>query len=209
MKHIAILIAAALISLACKAQTVTDRYELTPDYMQEVFSDIIGSECNIICLGDATGQYIGYSRNNSFFGWGNYIAGNGNQWIGQWNNGKCIFGILIKDKEGRIGSDTHYVTYDLTKGTIINIVKDNETFSYTAEQASASPYRFVRLNYGNGDNYIGETRNGLRHGQGIYYWANGSYWYGTFKDGYRQGYGALFTPDGTISYGLWLGDDKQ
>ena len=57
MKHIAILIAAALISLACKAQTVTDRYELTPDYMQEVFSDIIGSECNIICLGDATGQY--------------------------------------------------------------------------------------------------------------------------------------------------------
>ena len=117
--------------------------------------------------------------------------------------------ILIKDKEGRIGSDTHYVTYDLTKGTIINIVKDNETFSYTAEQASASPYRFVRLNYGNGDNYIGETRNGLRHGQGIYYWANGNYWYGTFKDGYRQGYGALFTPDGTISYGLWLGDDKQ
>jgi hypothetical protein len=209
MRNLVLIVIITFISLTSKAQIFTERYELTPDYMQEVFCNIISSECNIIRLGDASGQYIGYSHNNSFFGWGNYTAGNGNQWIGQWNKGRCIFGILIKENEGRIGSDSHYVKYDLTKGTIMHIVKDNETFNYTAEQAIASPYRFVKLRYENGDNYIGETRNGLRHGQGIYYWANGSYWYGTFKNGYRQGYGALFNPDGTINYGLWLGDDKQ
>ena len=100
----------------------------------------------------------------------------------------------------------HHIVYNLTDGTPVRIVKDNETHALTSE---ASFRRFVRLDYANGDYYIGETMNNRCHGQGIYHWANGNYWYGTFSEGYRQGYGALFRTDGTIDYGLWLGDDKQ
>ena len=123
--------------------------------------------------------------------------------------GRDIFGILIKGTIGRVGSDTHYVEYDLTSGAISHIVKDGERINYSTSQAEASPYRFVRINYEGGDYYIGETYNGRRHGLGIYHWSNGNHWYGTFNNDYRQGYGALFCTDGTIDHGLWLGNDKQ
>ena len=191
------------------AQTDIERYELTPDYMQQVFSDIISSECQVVHYSDGGGSYDGHSRNNKFFGWGSYHTLNGNRWIGQWSNGKCIFGILIKGDVCRVGSDTQHVNYSLKEGVITSYVKNNEKFPVSREEAERLPYRFVCFNYPGGDFYLGETKNGLRHGQGIYHWSNGNYWYGTFSENYRQGYGALFCEDGHIDYGLWLGDDKQ
>lgn len=196
-------------ALLAQAQSDTDRYELAPDYIQQVFSEIISSECHTVHYSDGGGSYDGHSRNNRFFGWGSYLAKNGNRWIGQWSNGKCIFGILIKGNVCRVGSESHHVNYDLKTGLITSFVKNNETFPVNLEKAKESPYRFRSLNYKGGDFYIGETKNGRRHGQGIYHWSNGSYWYGTFSENYRQGYGALFREDGKIDYGLWLGDDKQ
>ena len=70
-------------------------------------------------------------------------------------------------------------------------------------------YRFVALNYANGDRYVGETFQGQKHGYGIYYWANGNYWYGQYRNNIRYGYGALFTPKGTIFYGKWIGDERK
>ena len=109
----------------------------------------------------------------------------------------------------RVGSDTQHVNYSFSEGIITSYAKNNETFLVSREEAEASPYRFVCLTYPGGDFYLGETKNGMRHGQGIYHWANGNYWYGTFAENYRQGYGALFREDGHINYGLWYGDDKQ
>lgn len=216
MKHKSLLhkmLLAALLGfstmLTAHAQSDTDRYMLTPEYMQQVFSDIISTECTIVHYSDGGGSYDGHSRNNKFFGWGSYQTENGNRWIGQWNNGKCIFGILIKGDVCRVGSEAQHVNYSLKEGIITSYVKNNEKFPVSLEEAQQSPYRFACLHYEGGDLYIGETKNGLRHGQGIYYWANGNYWYGTFSDNYRQGYGALFREDGHIDYGLWLGDDKQ
>ena len=204
---LALWIASALVP--AHAQSDIDRYELAPDYMQQVFSDIIGSECMVVHYSDGGGSYDGHSRNNKFFGWGSYQTENGNRWIGQWSNGTCVFGILIKGDVCRVGSETHHVTYSLKEGIITGYVKNNEKFPVAPEEAKKSPYRFRVLNYNGGDFYIGETKNGLRHGQGIYHWSNGSYWYGTFSENYRQGYGALFRENGAIDYGLWLGDDKQ
>ena len=51
------------------AQTDIDRYELTPDYMQQVFADIISSECQVVHYSDGGGSYDGHSRNYKFFGW--------------------------------------------------------------------------------------------------------------------------------------------
>lgn len=197
------------ITISSWAQSDIDRYELPPDYIQQMLSNIITTDCQAVQFSDGGGHYLGYSRRNSFFGWGSYRTDNGNRWIGLWDKGKCIFGILIKESIGRIGSDTHYVEYDLLSGMVKCIVSHGERITFSTSQAEALPYRFVRINYEGGDYYIGETYNGKRHGQGIYHWANGNYWYGTFSEDYRQGYGALFLNNGTIDYGLWLGNDKQ
>lgn len=196
-------------SAATYAQADIDRYELAPDYMQKVFSDIITAECQVVHYSNDGGSYDGHSRGAKFFGWGNYQLENGNRWIGQWSNGTCIFGILIKGDVCRVGSDTHHVNYSLKEGIVTSYVKNNEKFFVSREEAEQLPYRFKCLNYSGGDFYLGEVKNGLRHGQGIYHWNNGNYWYGTFSDNYRQGYGVLFREDGNIDYGLWLGDDKQ
>ena len=195
-------------SMVC-AQSNIDRYELAPDYMQQIFSDIVDSECMVVHYSSDGGSYDGHTRGSKFFGWGSYQLENGNRWIGQWRNGTCIFGILIKGDVCRVGSETHHVNYSLSEGIITSYVKNNEKFPVSREVAEQSPYRFVCLSYAGGDFYLGETKDGLRHGQGIYHWSNGNYWYGTFAENYRQGYGALFREDGHIDYGLWLGDDKQ
>lgn len=211
MKHkiLPLILLVISFSTTAHAQFETKYYELTPDYMQEIFSDIIGDECQVVHYSSDGGSYDGHSRGSNFFGWGSYQAENGNRWIGQWNDGKCIFGILIKGDQCRVGSETHHVNYSLSKGIITSYVKNNEKFDISTQEARRLPYRFVRLNYQGGDFYIGETKNGVRHGQGIYHWSNGNYWYGTFVDNYRQGYGALFRKDGKIDYGLWYGDNKQ
>ena len=208
-KYIPLILCLVATLSAAHAQSDTDRYALTPDYMQQVFADIISAECNIVHYNSGGGSYDGLSRYNIFFGWGNYQTENGNRWVGQWSNGKCVFGILIKGNTCRVGADAHHVNYNLTDGLITSYVKHNEKFPVSTEEALQSPYRFVCLQYEGGDFYIGETKDGKRHGQGIYHWANGNYWYGTFEDNYRQGYGALFREDGNIDYGLWWGDDKQ
>lgn len=211
MKHKTFLLALLIISLTTKthAQSSNGYYELAPDYMQQILSDIISTECKVVHYTSNGGSYDGHSRGSKFFGWGSYQLENGNRWIGQWSNGACVFGILIKGNVCRVGSDTQHVNYNLSDGLITSYVKNNEKFPVSTEEAMQSSYRFACLNYPGGDFYIGETKNGLRHGQGIYHWANGNYWYGTFSENYRQGYGALFREDGNIDYGLWLGDDKQ
>ena len=211
MKSLKHLLLALIIgtSSAAYAQSDIDRYELAPDYMQQVFTDIIDAECKVLHFSSGGGSYDGHTRNSKFFGWGNYQTSNGNRWIGQWSDGTCIFGILIKGDVCRVGSETHHVNYSLKEGIITSYVKNNEKFPVSREEAEQLPYRFEHLHYAGGDSYLGETMNGLRHGQGIYHWGNGNYWYGTFAENYRQGYGALFRKDGNIDYGLWLGDDKQ
>ena len=211
MKHKALYLTLSLVGtlVTAHAQSDTDRYTLAPDYMQQVFTDIINAECTVVHYTSDGGSYDGHARGSKFFGWGNYQTESGNRWIGQWSNGKCVFGILIKGDVCRVGSDTHHVNYSLKEGIITSYVKHNETFPVSTEEAQKSPYRFQCLNYPGGDFYIGETKEDKRHGQGVYHWSNGNYWYGTFSENYRQGYGVLFREDGNIDYGLWFGDDKQ
>ena len=208
LKSLLLALSIGTASTVC-AQSDIDRYELAPDYMQQIFSDIVDSECMVVHYSSDGGSYDGHTRGSKFFGWGSYQLENGNRWIGQWRNGTCIFGILIKGDVCRVGSETHHVNYSLSEGIITSYVKNNEKFLVSREEAEQSPYRFACLSYAGGDFYLGETKDSLRHGQGIYHWSNGNYWYGTFAENYRQGYGALFREDGNIDYGLWLGDDKQ
>lgn len=64
-----------------------------------------------------------------------------------------------------------------------------------------SSYKFECIDYNDGDKYIGETKDGRRHGQGIYLWKNGDAWFGIWQDGNRHGYGIYLYYKGDVKYG--------
>lgn len=57
--------------------------------------------------------------------------------------------------------------------------------------------------YNNGDTYVGEVKDGKRHGYGTYTWPNGNKYIGDFYEGKRTGYGLYIWPNGTWYEGEW------
>jgi len=55
----------------------------------------------------------------------------------------------------------------------------------------------------NGDIYMGDFKNNLRHGVGICYYFNGSEYKGLWQDDKQHGNGELTYADGTIRKGIW------
>ena len=67
--------------------------------------------------------------------------------------------------------------------------------------ASSSSSTGEKINYANGDRYVGEILDGIPHGYGTYIFANGNKYVGNFKDGKSHGYGTL-----TYGKGEWEGE---
>lgn len=57
--------------------------------------------------------------------------------------------------------------------------------------------------YPDGSKYIGQWRNGKRHGCGTFVYANGGRFEGQWRDDKREGSGTLYLPDGTKYAGGW------
>lgn len=84
-----------------------------------------------------------------------------------------------------------------------------ETYPSTANYSSYKFECFIytRKPYAHGGNmYIGETKNGKRHGKGILLWREGDAWYGEWTDDKRDGYGIHMYYDGSITVGRWNDD---
>tara|TARA_R100000995_G_C3417198_1_gene92184 strand:+ start:12 stop:212 length:201 start_codon:yes stop_codon:yes gene_type:complete len=52
----------------------------------------------------------------------------------------------------------------------------------------------------NGDNYIGEHKDYMPHGQGTYTYPDGAVYVGEFKDGFMHGQGTFIYVDGTTEF---------
>ena len=57
-----------------------------------------------------------------------------------------------------------------------------------------------------GDRYEGLYKNGVKHGQGRYFWSNGNAFEGEYMNGVRNGMGIMYTDDGDWYEGLWKND---
>ena len=57
--------------------------------------------------------------------------------------------------------------------------------------------------YANGDQYVGEFKDNMPHGQGTITLSNGNQYVGEFKDGLMHGQGTLTFPDGRQLEGIW------
>lgn len=51
--------------------------------------------------------------------------------------------------------------------------------------------------------YVGEYKDGMRHGQGTHTYANGDKYVGEWKDDMRHGQGTATLADGEVVSGKW------
>ena len=64
------------------------------------------------------------------------------------------------------------------------------------------------INYGNGDRYVGEVKNGKFHGHGIFTWAeDGRKYVGDFKNSEMHGQATLVFPNGDRLVGEWRNNE--
>ena len=195
-----------------KAQNIKFYPEMS-DQLQAVFCDYATEEGSVKFISSSDGQFIGNFINNKIYGWGYFLSNNGSQTVGQYRKGKHLFGITLTADMARVGSEEHFVEYDLNTGHILRVhtPEGDQRLSppYGPTLAVPQPlYTFKKIIYSNGDAYYGELLGGRRHGYGSSYWANGDFWYGKYEHGYRQGYGALFKVDRKLFTGKWIGDSK-
>ena len=213
MKNKIVLLLICTIVLPFYAVAQVQLYDDMCDPLQAVFCDYVRNESSQNFLSAPDGQYTGTLIDGKIYGWGVILAADGTRSFGQFRNGKNIFGLSINDKVAKVGSEKHYVLYDLATGEIARLyTKEGDmNLEYplvSSEKEGVSPYSFKKERYANGDVYIGEFYKGKRHGYGVYYWKNGDIWYGKYEGGYRNGYGMLINADHRIFYGKWLGDSR-
>ncbi|MBR3906517.1 MAG: hypothetical protein IKJ61_00275 [Bacteroidaceae bacterium] len=213
MKNKIVLLLICTIVLPFYAVAQVQLYDDMCDPLQAVFCDYVRNESSQNFLSAPDGQYTGTLIDGKIYGWGFILAADGTRSFGQFRNGKNIFGLSINDKVAKVGSEKHYVLYDLATGEIARLyTKEGDmNLEYplvSSEKEGVSPYSFKKERYANGDVYIGEFYKGKRHGYGVYYWKNGDIWYGKYEGGYRNGYGMLINADHRIFYGKWLGDSR-
>jgi hypothetical protein len=187
-------------------------YDDMCDPLQAVFCDYVGSASSQNVISEGDGKYVGTLIDGRIYGWGMIVTGDGTMSIGQFRNGKCIFGISMDDEIAKVGGEEHYVIYDLSTGGIIRQCsrygEAQLVYPLVSEGDKVSPYSFRKVSYANGDVYIGELYEGKRHGYGMYCWADGEVWYGRYQGGYRNGFGVLIKADNHLYYGKWVGDRK-
>ena len=63
--------------------------------------------------------------------------------------------------------------------------------------------------YAEGDKYVGEWRNGNRHGQGTYTYANGDKYVGEWEDSNKHGQGTYTYANGDKYVGEWKNGKRQ
>lgn len=172
------------------------------------------------------GSYSGQAYNGSRSGLGMYSWNDGSYYVGGWNSGDRKGMAIYIPKSGYtlnncpdcayyVGEWSSYDKSGMGKcynkfGNLIyygSFANDKPTQTYP--MTGYSSYKFECQELSRGDYYVGETKDGKRHGKGIYIWSSGDMWYGNWSDGQRDGYGIYMPYQGSVSTGTWKGDTKQ
>ena len=141
------------------------------------------------------GDYAGGDRNGN----GIYYIGGTNRHISNCNN--CIYYVGPWKDNKKNGKGTCYDK----DGKLIYYgdFKDDAPTGTYPSTTSYSSYKFECVEYSDGDVYIGETKDGKRHGYGVYIWSDGGAWYGPWEDGERMGKGIYMSYDNKHTLGRW------
>ena len=148
-------------------------------------------------------MFFGRYKDGDRDGMGIYFIGKDGRYI---NNCKdCAYFVGSYSKNIKEGTGTCYDK----NGTLIyfgDFKNDAPTESYPME-GRFKAYKFECIEYTNGNMYVGETKDGKRHGWGVFLWTDGGAWFGYWEDGSRNGRGIYYRPSGSYTIGSWKGDD--
>jgi len=141
---------------------------------------------------DKSSKYAGGWLKGKRSGKGIIIYASGNVYEGEWENDK-------KNGSGKMVWNSLSEVYDGTwkddkpdgKGEHVWI-GTSDAFALTERQMC--------------NRYVGEFQNGLRHGNGFFYFANGSRYHGQFKENLKHGHGVYSFPDGRVYEGPFKED---
>lgn len=208
MKKNYLILALTFVSMFAHAQFARlDKYPNIPTQYDAAFVDCVKDYAAGVAKSGGYGQYFGQiTKDKNIYGFGAYYTDQDGVVYGQFRLGNFLFGIKMGVQTAKVGSNDHYICYDLTTGDPQYIVKDGDKYSLPADYAKT--YRFESLTYHNGDRYVGETVNGKRDGVGLYYYSNGNYYYGRYSNNERRGFGAMFFTNNTITIQYWKGEDE-
>lgn len=192
-------------SMAFAQSSDLQKYAMLPDPLVEVFLDHVQAfPSTTISMG--LDQYYGQTDSKgSLYGFGRYVRADGVQVFGLFREGKLIQGITLLSASASVGDATHYANYNLTTGQLDYVFQGSHRQLFDTRALRGN--KFLSLTYVNGDQYVGETLDGKRHGLGIYFYANGDIWFGVYQDNVRKGYGATFTIDDHLIIGKWNGEE--
>lgn len=192
-------------SMAFAQSSDLQKYAMLPEPLVEVFLDHVQAfPSTTISIGQD--QYYGQTDSKgSLYGFGRYVRADGVQVFGLFREGKLIQGITLLNTSASVGDATHYANYNLTTGQLDYVFQGSHRQLFDTRALRGN--KFLSLTYVNGDQYVGETLDGKRHGLGIYFYANGDIWFGVYQDNVRKGYGATFTIDDHLIIGKWNGEE--
>jgi len=185
-----------------KAQFVNlDKYPEIPVELEAAFVDQVTNYVSGV-VKSLSGQYFGQlSPEGNVYGFGSFYTDMEGEAYGLYRNGDFIFGIKKGTDIAKVGTNNHYVAYDLHTGYAVYIMKHNQKYNPSTEMREKN--KFVVMTYPNGDKYVGEASDNKREGYGLYFYSNGNFYYGRYKNNRQYGYGALFKQENnnvTIQY---------
>jgi len=128
--------------------------------------------------------YIGNRSNNKQDGYGIALVPAGLH-INNCDNCMVYVGNFSSDNKSGKGT-----CYD-ENGNLIYYgdFSNNKPIDDYPSTSSYPSYKFKTIEYTNGNKYIGETKDGKRHGYGIYVWESGDTWFGNWENDGRKGKG--------------------
>jgi len=169
-------------------------------------------------------KYVGEYKNGKRHGQGTFTFASGNKYVGEWKddkyNGQGTYTFASGNKYVGEWKDDKYNgqgTYTYADGTIESgIWEDDELLDVDVNKLpdckSSSTYKhncFGTFTFASGNKYVGEFKNGKRHGQGTFTYAggDGEKYVGEFKNDKYNGQGTYTYADGDKYVGEWK-DDK-
>jgi len=116
-------------------------------------------------------------------------------YVGSWENDNMNGTGSCYDESGKLIYDGKF--------------KDDKPVGTYPTTSSYDSYKFQTIDYTGGDKYIGETKDGKRHGYGVYVWKDGRIWIGSWKDGEREGQGIDIASNGNLITGYWENNTRR
>lgn len=212
MKKYSLIIAVFFVMFSLNVQAQFVRLEKYPDIPVEFEAAFVDQVTNYVSgvVKSLYGQYFGQlSPEGNIYGYGSFYTDMDGEVYGLYRNGDLAFGIKKGAEIAKVGTNDHYVAYDLHTGYPIYIMKHNVKYNPSTDLREKN--KFMVLTYPNGDKYVGETCDNKREGYGLYFYSNGNYYYGRYKDNKQFGYGALFKQENnnvTIQYWDGVSDEN-